>query len=387
MQYYDSYPAYVRPLSRHQDVSYERSGNEPILFWDGWKPIIVCRSSLSTQVGQTGSCNPTVVSFVRGTFTPDKLINAAMEAWNQQRHAGSNDAKRFRIERKHGFRSRGRAGSNGPHGSNGPQEIAGYADSSKAEANLLFGNRLTQWKLEDIGDPVAVGDPFSSLALPDAASEMIGHAQRWLKSEQWYKAKKIPWRIGFLLYGTPGTGKSSLVKAMAQSLDMPLFTFDLATFDNNDFSGSWSSCLRQAPCIVLLEDIDAVFHGRDNVTKGKEGDGVTFDCLLNHISGVGDSSGVMVVVTTNRVELLDEALGVPDASKGGFSTRPGRIDRAVELPLLTASGRRYIANRILADCPQEIDRVVAEGDNDSGAQFEDRCSRVALDHYWSPESH
>jgi SpoVK/Ycf46/Vps4 family AAA+-type ATPase len=73
------------------------------------------------------------------------------------------------------------------------------------------------------------------------------------------------------------------------------------------------------------------------------------------------------------------------SDKGDISTRPGRIDRVVPLTALDTSARFKIARRILEDCPDQIDRLVHEGDGDSGAQFQSRCERVALTHYWSGE--
>lgn len=166
-------------------------------------------------------------------------------------------------------------------------------------------------------------------------------------------------------------------------MDLPVYTYDLTTYENAQLVTTWQDMLGAAPCIALFEDIDAVFRGRDNVTAGEDGDGVSFDCLLNLISGVSDSSGVFVIVTTNRIEFLDEALGKPDPEKGGMSTRPGRIDRAVEFPALSVEGREVIAKRILADCPDEIEWMVKAGAGTSGAQFEDMCARTALDRYWA----
>lgn len=80
---------------------------------------------------------------------------------------------------------------------------------------------------------------------------------------------------------------------------------------------------------------------------------------------------------------IDEALGVPDGR--GSSTRPGRVDRAVELKELDAACRRRLAERILEHCPDEIQRLVIEGEGDTGAQFQDRCAQVALARYWAKQ--
>jgi SpoVK/Ycf46/Vps4 family AAA+-type ATPase len=138
--------------------------------------------------------------------------------------------------------------------------------------------------------------------------------------------------------------------------------------------------------MVLLEDIDAVFDGRENITGTEHHAGVTYDCLLNCISGAEDSSGILIVITTNRIEKLDDALGRPDPERGGISRRPGRIDWMIELPILSAEGRRKLAKRILCDWPEKIEQLVAQGEGDTGAQFQERCVRIALDYYWEPSA-
>jgi SpoVK/Ycf46/Vps4 family AAA+-type ATPase len=107
---------------------------------------------------------------------------------------------------------------------------------------------------------------------------------------------------------------------------------------------------------------------------------LTLDCLLNCISGVQPSNGVLVLVTANDFTKLDPALGVRDHT--GKSTRPGRLDACVHIGNLTKEGRYKIAKRILSDVPELVDRTVIEGEGETGAQFESRCSKLALDKYW-----
>lgn len=372
---YGAIDQFVRSLDRHQIVAFEDLGREPLIFWRGWRPL-----ALKLNVPKPGeSLNgvPVVITFLRGAFNIDELIVEAMDAYNISQHGTVSGRQRYMVDRISGTRMR----MQGVYG--GTAELAQPAKARPVEiTHSHIGRRLLKWQPSDLGAPLGPKDPFEALALPPAALDMIAAGRRWLASEAWYRQKRIPWRMGWLLYGPPGTGKTSVARAIGQALDLPIFAYDLATFTNHDLADSWKKSLEHVPCIVLLEDLDGVFHGRDNVSDGEDGDGVTFDCLLNCISGVGDSSGVLVIVTTNRVDRLDEALGKPDSARGGISTRPGRIDWAVELPLPDTAGRRHIAARILADCPDQIESLVAAGSGDSGAQFEERCARVALDYYW-----
>jgi SpoVK/Ycf46/Vps4 family AAA+-type ATPase len=131
--------------------------------------------------------------------------------------------------------------------------------------------------------------------------------------------------------------------------------------------------------MALIEDVDAVFNGRENVAQ-RDRQYLTFDCLLNCIDGIERVDGLFVVITTNRPEHIDPALG--GQSDGVGSTRPGRIDRVLELRPLDEAGRRKMASRILPDFPGEWERLIRDGAGDSGAQFQERCARHAISlHY------
>ena len=137
--------------------------------------------------------------------------------------------------------------------------------------------------------------------------------------------------------------------------------------------------MSQVPCMAVIEDIDAVFHGRTNVV-GKEQQNLTFDCLLNCLDGIQKCDGLFVAITTNRLEHIDSALGCPER---GISSRPGRIDRTLHLGPLDRSSRVKVASRILFDRIDLQERAIEEGDGDTAAQFQERCSRYALNGLWS----
>lgn len=368
---YNSLNSFVRSVSREQVVLYEWAGTGPILFRRGWRLLLLTYEPGKNNDSMSAGLR---LTFLRGVFDLDGLLVEAMDHLNAYYHDGNQSISgRFAVERKFGS-GRWRNSSRGDSGPDAPPTA-----NEVSRSKVVPDRRFLKWSQADLGPDTGGGQPWSALAFPESVLSLRDEARHWLESEQWYRQRGIPWRRGWLLYGAPGTGKTSLVRAVAQELDLPIIVFDLSTFSNNELVSAWRKLLQRSPCIALIEDIDGAFHGRDNVA-GEDGGGLTFDCLLNCLSGIEVADGVLLVITTNRIEFLDPALGVPNDT--GTTTRPGRIDRAIEFPPLDASCRRRIAERVLADVPWAIESLVAEGDNDTGAQFTERCARVALDQHW-----
>jgi SpoVK/Ycf46/Vps4 family AAA+-type ATPase len=148
--------------------------------------------------------------------------------------------------------------------------------------------------------------------------------------------------------------------------------------DNGELNAAWGKMQANAPCIILLEDIDAVFHGRLNIANKV----LTFDCLLNCVDGIERANGVLLVVTTNHMEQVDSALGGPNGideeAKSDMPERPGRVDRVVHFAELDNEGRLKMARRILTDCLDQVEVQATLGQADTAAQFQERCFRVAL---------
>jgi hypothetical protein len=367
---YSAFPSFVRPTGRVLTVGYEHVGSDPIVFWRGWRPLVV---NYLFHKSESSAPESLAVYFLRGTFDSDRLVIEALDLANDRKHTGERRS-RYEVMHWHGHGPKKNSFGNGAERP---------SDLPKSSNELTAGERpdwrVLRWSRDDLGAANDCDDPYGAYVFPDEVIGVVEEARRWKASERWYKSKRIPWRRGLLLYGVPGTGKTSLVRALAQDLNMPVVVFDLASYANEDFSRDWRRLMNYTPVVALIEDVDAVFAGREN-RLGDQGGGLTFDCLLNCLSGIEAADGVLVCVTTNKVEELDDALGKP--GKLG-STRPGRIDCAVELPVMDEACRRQLAERILADCPDEVEAVVEQGDGMTGAQFQYLCSQVALNHYWS----
>lgn len=215
--------------------------------------------------------------------------------------------------------------------------------------------------------------PFESLYYSDEVMNTVEDINQWLKQKEWFIERNLPWKRGILLYGPAGTGKSSLAKALAQQFGLPLNHFYLSTMDDDDFKRAWANSVTNSPCIILLEDFDNVFNKRTPVNKEQN---LNFVTLLNTISGVQDSSGVLLIITTNHIENIDEAIGVYTDKK--TSSRPGRIDRIVYLGEMDDITRNKLIYKILKDWPDLIEIAAKETKNFTAAQVQEYCIQKAL---------
>lgn len=374
---------YVRPKKRSLLVAFEtlEAGG---FFWKGFKPLWLSEAQRAKDGQVTGGVT---ISFIRGMFDADEIIAASVASYNSincPEQTSEEDApKRFRV-----VHLSGNAGKNG--GMGGSDELSKTIPGQPMEA----GNASTHpdqrhrrplgWTHDDLGPPrPANKKPTEDLILSPEASNAVDEARFWKSSADWYQARRIPWKRGWLLFGRPGTGKTSLARAIAQELDLPVFVIDLASMSNPELRSAWRRIADNSPCIVLIEDMDGTFHGRKNVAvEGKQREGVTFDCLLNCIDGVESNDGVLLIVTTNDISKIDPAIGIPE---NGVSTRPGRIDRVIEMPNPTRDGLHRVAKRILDENPELWDELADEGAkrNETVCQFQERCAQLALKLRWA----
>ncbi|KAH7326947.1 P-loop containing nucleoside triphosphate hydrolase protein [Rhizoctonia solani] len=175
--------------------------------------------------------------------------------------------------------------------------------------------------------------PMQSIVLDPIIKDMIlEDAKDFMGSESWYSERGIPFRRGYLLHGAPGSGKTSLIHALAGELKLDVYVISLSRrgFDDARLHEIISDLPPRA--IALIEDIDASFttavgvrgssSGATTTSGGDEGGGVTLAGLLAAIDGVAAQEGRLLFATTNHIEVLDPAL-----------TRPGRMDVHIEFRL------------------------------------------------------
>lgn len=151
---------------------------------------------------------------------------------------------------------------------------------------------------------------------------VIEHVKKWQSNKDYYESNGIINKTGILLYGEPGTGKSTMFRALASYLNYNLHVISLKAYENEDELINRVSSIR-ANSVVLFEDIDCVVQNRDD-NKSNKSD--IFGTLLNMIDGSLSPSNVVFAATTNHFDKLDSAL-----------TREGRFDLKIEVKEMTAT--------------------------------------------------
>lgn len=220
---------------------------------------------------------------------------------------------------------------------------------------------------------------FADVAGVDEAKEEVKELVDFLKDPA--KFQKLGGRIprGVLLVGSPGTGKTLLARAVAGEAKVPFFTISGSDFVEM-FVGVGASRVRdmfeqakkQAPCIIFIDEIDAVGRHRGaGLGGGHDEREQTLNQLLVEMDGFEGNEGVIVIAATNRPDVLDPAL-----------LRPGRFDRQVVVPLPDIRGREQILKVHLAKVPVEDDvqiLPIAQGTPGfSGADLANLVNEAAL---------
>lgn len=358
--------SWVRPLDRVSLVAYETAPTQPRIAFLNRLPVLF--SALQNQHDSNlPYAGLVTITALRGTLNVNELTRAAIDFAGARKTQG----KRYFIRQIRGQQNRFRNG-----GSGNQVDPAPTGRSSSPGEELRPTLKFLHWQSDDIGAP-RPEKPFDAYAVNDITAGAVEDFRRWLRLKKWYQERSIPWRRGHLYYGQPGTGKTALARALAQEADMPVFAFDLSTLSNHEFSNEWLNMQDHTPCMAIIEDVDGVFHGRENVL-GEQGGGLTFDCLLNALGGIQTANGVFIVITTNKPEHLDEALGQPIEGTD-TTTRPGRLDRAYLIPPPEASQRRHIITRICGGC-SELD--LAQTTGMSAAQVTEWSISRALNNTW-----
>ncbi len=222
------------------------------------------------------------------------------------------------------------------------------------------------------------GIKFSDVAGEDEAKENLKEIVDYLHNPNKYKEVGASMPKGLLLVGPPGTGKTMLAKAVAGEANVPFFSMSGSEFVEM-FVGMGAAKVRdlfkqakeKAPCIVFIDEIDAIGKKREGQISGNDEREQTLNQLLTEMDGFEENSGVILLAATNRPESLDPAL-----------TRPGRFDRRVPVELPDLRGREEIlkvhARKIRLAPDVDFSRIARMASGASGAELANIMNEAAL---------
>ena len=224
----------------------------------------------------------------------------------------------------------------------------------------------------------AEGIKFDDVAGEDEAKENLTEIVNYLHDPGKYQEIGASMPKGILLVGPPGTGKTMLAKAVAGEANVPFFSISGSEFVEM-FVGMGASKVRdlfrqakeKAPCIVFIDEIDAIGKKRDGQMGGNDEREQTLNQLLTEMDGFEGNTGVIILAATNRPESLDPAL-----------TRPGRFDRRVPVELPDLKGREEIlkvhAKKIKVAEDVDFNKVARMASGASGAELANIVNEAAL---------
>ena len=222
------------------------------------------------------------------------------------------------------------------------------------------------------------GIKFSDVAGEDEAKENLAEIVEYLHNPEKYREIGASMPKGILLVGPPGTGKTMLAKAVAGEANVPFFSMSGSEFVEM-FVGMGASKVRdlfkqakeKAPCIVFIDEIDAIGKKRDGQIGGNDEREQTLNQLLTEMDGFEGNNGVIILAATNRPESLDPAL-----------LRPGRFDRRVPVELPDLKGREEIlkvhARKVKVAPDVDFGKIARMASGASGAELANIVNEAAL---------
>ena len=260
---------------------------------------------------------------------------------------------------------------------------------------VVLGQLLSRQLMKKMGGPNAMkfdmgkssakvyvqssdGIKFADVAGEDEAKENLSEVVDYLHNPNKYKEIGASMPKGILLVGPPGTGKTMLAKAVAGEANVPFFSMSGSEFVEM-FVGMGASKVRdlfrqakeKAPCIVFIDEIDAIGKKRDNQLNTNDEREQTLNQLLTEMDGFEGNNGVIILAATNRPESLDPAL-----------TRPGRFDRRVPVELPDLAGREAIlrvhAKKIKVAPDVDLAKIARMASGASGAELANIVNEAAL---------
>lgn len=240
------------------------------------------------------------------------------------------------------------------------------------------GSKITNLDIKDFSEDKNILN-FNSVAGNEEAKESLMDIVDFLKNPEKYKKYGARMPKGVILYGSPGTGKTLLAKAVAGEAKVPFYALSGSDFVQV-YVGVGAARIRNlfkkakahGKAVIFIDEIDAIGkkRGGNTASSGNDERDQTLNALLTEMSGFGEKEGIVVIAATNRLDTLDSAL-----------LRPGRFDRHIEVSLPDLSAREKIISLHLENKPYNdinIKNIAKKTAYFSGAKLESLINEAAI---------
>ena len=240
--------------------------------------------------------------------------------------------------------------------------ISEIAPKKAKNDDVLVVNKYADHWIKLTEEPKRMLDSIS--INEDSKNKLISHIDNFYKNKDFYLKNGIPYRTCILLHGPPGTGKTSIIKAIASEYDKQISLIDIDTMSGPKIKSAL--CQASDNCIIAIEDVDSA---SEILTRTKENETINFSAggisgFLNAFDGIGTFSNKIIIMTTNHLEKLDPAI-----------LRPGRVDLILKIDLLESDSIKQYLNRFFKDVviPDKVlqpisgcklQQLILESDND-----------------------
>lgn len=339
--------------------------------WSVWK-LIEYRGAwilyLPGRPGDVDTGRPPSLVFRRGAVDLRKFLREAEDRFHDA--YGNKTVRRFRVVNVYGRRSSA--------GGSRAEATPGAPSAQPNNLEELITSRPYTWASEEIGVDVEAAET-EDLAISPEMDYVFRVCRFWHDRREWHRDRGVPHRLGIGIFGPPGTGKTTAIRAISSEMDLPIYRFHLTGMSGEEFADLWAAARANGPRAVAFEDFDTVFDQRTPAA----GVILTFSDVLNVINGIEKDDGVLLFVTANDPSKIDPALGA--LGDDGRSTRPGRLEVLVKFSgQMDEAGRRKIADRVLrGEAEETIAGVVRAGDGDTPDKFTARCLQTAREVFWA----
>lgn len=211
---------------------------------------------------------------------------------------------------------------------------------SKAQPRMFLTTRWGDWRTRS---DIQTRARDSVVLKEGQMDEILDHLDTFLNNKAAYQKADIPYRTGIMLHGNPGSGKSSTALAIANELKMDVYIVSLSSLSNDQALGEAFGTI-PSNSIIILEDIDVARAAKDR--DGDDDNGVTMTGLLNVLDGFQSPVGVITIMTTNRLEVLDPAI-----------RRPGRVDLTQHLDCIDQYQLEGMCSYFMGEVPEDLPEI------------------------------